>query len=349
LIYGSSPEELQVFEGYAYFIGDDSFRVVDLSVPTNPVEVANLLDSHARDMIVTEDRAYLLNGGALRIIDVSDPTLPFVLSDTSVPAYGWAFAAGGTQVYVAENFEGNTFLYRIDLTDPESPLFEETMLYEDEATALRVVDDRLYISGLRGVTVLDPLTLRQVEFFGEQRFAYDVFTVADSGRLYGLQGGDAFHVLDTKPLGYVMNGHTPNRYTYGIAEVGGAVYVTDREGLHVFDLPCTPTSVDDIDVTRPGFRGLHALPNPTSSGTEFVWTRPEPDTIGFGGSSREAARIRLFDTTERMIRSATLAEGSERFYWDGRDESGNLIPSGVIWAQIQWRGRVSVETVRIIR
>ena len=52
-------------------------------------------------------------------------------------------------------------------------------------------------------------------------------------------------------------------------------------------------------------------------------------------SGAEAAGIRLYDVTGRLVRTVRLAHGGHgTAQWNGRDESGRLVPAGLYFARL---------------
>lgn len=85
-----------------------------------------------------------------------------------------------------------------------------------------------------------------------------------------------------------------------------------------------PARVDDTAT-------LTARPNPARAGVElrFALTRPA------------ASRLEIFDSTGRRLRGLGEAQavgGVQSARWDGRDESGIAMPSGVYFARLTWPG-----------
>ncbi len=107
--------------------------------------------------------------------------------------------------------------------------------------------------------------------------------------------------------------------------------------------------VDDVEILligvtdapeetgRPAIFGLQQnRPNPfTADGT----------TIGFSLGSPGAVRLAVFDVQGRMVRrllNAVLPAGSQSVLWDGRDDRGNHLPSGIYLCRLEAQGRAEV-------
>jgi len=95
--------------------------------------------------------------------------------------------------------------------------------------------------------------------------------------------------------------------------------------------PGTPTAVDEPEpaVTLvPGFFLNPNRPNPFGTETEIAFSLPR------GGP----ATVSVFDVTGRLVKTLAggdLAAGTHRVVWDGTDETGRSVASGVYWSVLR--------------
>jgi hypothetical protein len=98
----------------------------------------------------------------------------------------------------------------------------------------------------------------------------------------------------------------------------------------------TPDPVEDI---RSGL-ALRVVPNPVGpTGTRLSFRLPAP----------ERAQLWVVDVQGRVVRRFTQTAaraGDGEFWWDGRDESGRALPSGVYLARL--RANTSTASTRLI-
>lgn len=99
-------------------------------------------------------------------------------------------------------------------------------------------------------------------------------------------------------------------------------------------------------VTNPGevptFQLLGSAPNPFRTGTAFRFTMPATGTVG----------IRVFDASGRLVRrlDQPVSAGLHEVRWDGRDERGHAVPSGMLFYEVTAGGiRRSGRMVRLDR
>jgi flagellar basal-body rod modification protein FlgD len=93
-------------------------------------------------------------------------------------------------------------------------------------------------------------------------------------------------------------------------------------------------------VSPPAPYALHADPNPFSGRT----------TIRFSEAAAGAPpAVQIYDAAGRLVRSLRPEDsggGGDRIDWDGRDEAGDRLPSGVYFARLS--GRTQAPACKII-
>ena len=94
----------------------------------------------------------------------------------------------------------------------------------------------------------------------------------------------------------------------------------------------------------PGARvDLQVVPNPFNPATTFRFRLPAAATVS----------LFLHDTTGRRVRTvlegATFAAGDARVNWDGRDDAGRPVPSGVYLARLETPGQVTTARAVLVK
>ena len=101
-------------------------------------------------------------------------------------------------------------------------------------------------------------------------------------------------------------------------------------------------AVDDFDVLATGFLGADAPDTATPARFALGQNRPNPfnptTTVRFSLAVGAATRLTIFDVSGRAVRSlvnGVLPAGEHAILWDGRDDVGRSVPSGIYLYKIQ--------------
>jgi len=130
-----------------------------------------------------------------------------------------------------------------------------------------------------------------------------------------------------------MNGGLPDLKTYSLAldATRSILFVGTRlRGVFAYAFPVADVANPDLETAREEAFS-RVCPNPCSSATE----------IRFHLSTGGSARVQVFDaqgSLVRTLRNQRFSRGEHRIAWDGRDDAGQLVPSGVYWAQLRGEG-----------
>lgn len=232
-----------------------------------------------------------------------------------------------TLAYVASSFDG---VHIVDVSDPESLEYVSVFSY-NMATDVHVSAHYLYVAaGYAGVSVVDvsdpkhPVEVAySLDGYGEQLHIVEPY-------LYLAWNYSGLRILD---IGVPDSIHEVGYYTgistAGIYSDGDYIYVgTSLDGFFIFEF--TPTGIkdrDDFTGNLPKGFALHQnYPNPFNPSTtityEVPWTR----------AGQSHVTLTVYDVRGRRVKTlidSGLGPGSHTVIWDGRNERGQSIPSGI--------------------
>jgi hypothetical protein len=86
-------------------------------------------------------------------------------------------------------------------------------------------------------------------------------------------------------------------------------------------------------------------PNPFSPRTDIAYTIP-------GGAATSGVTVNVYDVTGRLVRRLVEADrspGTHSVTWDGRDEDGGDVASGVYFCRITWNGESEARRMVLLR
>lgn len=227
---------------------------------------------------------------------------------------------------------------------PLQPDFERPWIYTAGDPNQGLNGDLIVTVGASNVSP-EPFVL-QLDIFqpdtGNLQSALTQFFPSSNG---GYEALAAFPVgtIDAAPLGVNLfvigegtgrSGAGPGSGNRESATGPGAGFALDFITLDF--LTADVTAVDE----GPGFQRVQAYPNPFRGDT----------TIRFRLARSEQVSVRLFDVRGRLIRrlqDGPMTEGSQSVRWDGLDDAGRAVSSGVYFYQVI--GESFRHTQRVIR
>lgn len=369
---GTNPQDIEIVapdKAYISLYERDFILIVDpeTGAQTGSVSLASLADAdglpEAADMALVGDRLFV----ALQRLDrpggfvAANPSWVAVIDCTTDQLVDVDPQAPGTQAIV---LTGRNPISDLDL-DPV-----RQKLYVAEAGNFGPLDG--------GVEFIDPVALAAEGFFvTEATLGGDLNGVRlwtdCSG--YAIVNDTSFR---TKLVRFDWCNGTASAPCWQSAGfdlcdveidwVRGHVLVSDRDlltpGVRVFaagscapvtagpvDLglpPCdiaviaNPPTVDALPVAQPGLRLVPNWPDPFNPSTTLRIETP-PGVV---------ARVDIFDVAGRSVRSlwsGVLTEGGRELTWDGRDDDGAPLPSGVYVARLSTDGALRTERLTLVR
>jgi hypothetical protein len=212
----------------------------------------------------------------------------------------------------------------LDTNDPDAPTVELPLQFRSGVTPVTVFD--LSAVQQRDAVLLSWRTSRESGVQG-----YRVFRSLDGGAFVGLapdvpldpQGRYSFRDVP----------QTPGTCAYRIGEVSASGEVT-LHGLVTLDVVALIPERAFLDPNAP---------NPFNPSTR----------LSFGVDRRGPVSLRIFDARGRLVRTlvqeALLDAGYHQRLWDGRDERGRRVASGVYHARLVVNGRALTQRLTLLK
>jgi len=250
--------KIAVDDDMAYIAsGYHGFFIVDISDPTNPVQVGQYATpGHAWGLTVSGNYVYVaaMDSG-LRVIDVSDPSAPFEVGycyTTLLPYQGPCDAAiYGRYAYVAVYDWG---LSVVDIMDPANP-HEVGACYTGYVVGVAALGNKACMANgsdqMKIVDATNPANPFVVGYLSTAGFIYDVAVSViyayTANEYYDLQVVDLSDVTNPRIVGMLS---VPSEAA-AVAVTGNCAFVAARfEGLRVIDVanPDAPVEVGYYDI-----------------------------------------------------------------------------------------------------
>lgn len=323
-VVGSFSSSHNIFiadNGFMYLEFPNGVRIYDLNPdPTNPELVWNG-GSEGHDATVIGDRLYDFHGNSgTNIYDVSVPASPVLLGSITDPAIvyhhsGWP-SEDGRYLFINDELAGHPTpdITAWDISDVDNPR-KVGQFADPTATVhnLYIIGQYAFVSYYRaGFRVLDISDPTQIKIAAE---------FATSPGLPREGFGGAFGVYPFSP--------------------SGSIYVSDeQEGLFIFSFSDFPTDVEsEPEMSPKTYALLQNHPNPFNPTTSISYTIPNSIEV----------KLVVFNALGQAVR--TLVDevqpaGNHRTVWNGRDDNGRIVPSGLYFYQI--RAGEFVESKRML-
>ena len=321
----------------------DAMHVVDISDPYHPSILGSLgLEDIPRGLAVSEtaQQAYVsMNWGGVKIVDISNPAAPVQLFETWDMWMPDQIVADYPLIYVCDGDHGFQVL---DVSDTYNPERLGTVEAYGPGLAVDFAAQLAYVAGegLMVVDISDPLNLDVVTEVMVP--GYNIMDISlDGDMAYVASGAAGLHALDISdrraPV-LVGSGLTTDE-GIGVAVGAGRVYLAANFGqLEIHKPHCSGASDVAQGLPSPG-EDLRAFPNPFNPRTTVSFHLPRAGRVNLAVCDLRGRRVRTLVT-------GLLPAGPRTAIWDGRDEEGQAVSSGIYLATLTLDG-VTVHATKL--
>ncbi len=323
---------VEIAGNYAYLSNDaHGLRILDISDPLSPGLVGAIdLNLDADGLAIAGDYAYISWYWQIFVVDISNPAAPVEVADFWPGARSRGFSAHDGRLYIAGD-ESGVLVW--DVADPLHPVSAESFDTGEEALGVDSDGERIYaVDSKAGLWILgSPLTPVLLTTFDTAAWPGEVratWMLAAESEVLGFRlirehdsEGQAevawqedapgrFQAIDRSPS--LLRGGAFRYSLYG--KIAGEGWELLRSEL---------VAVPPVDESRL----LAPHPNPFNPTTELAFVLAESAPV----------HLSIFDLAGRRVTSllegVPHAAGRHAVRWDGRDGSGQRLPSGVYFAR----------------
>jgi hypothetical protein len=324
--------------GNLLVVAMDSLWSYDMSTPSQPTRLGEMiLPGSTIDGLKLADlgRGLFIQDYKVYLLDLSDPSQPRILSNWG--DWSWLPADAAIQTkYLLIADRWNACIHMGNITNPSTPyIFGEYCSLP--VGPLRVVPDGAYVyvaDGTGGLVVLQNVfvpTATEVAAFEARPGAGEVelvWTLRDEASARAIRvfrdGAEGLRCLTAEPLSPSARSYTDRsvrpgrRYRYWI-EVSDASGIVARSTEVTVEIPAARAAL------------LQNRPNPFNPSTAIPFVLPEAGRV----------RLRVFDLEGRLVRTlvdGVRPAGRQEVRWDGRDDRGRPVSSGVYLVRLEAAG-----------
>ncbi|MCK4226134.1 T9SS type A sorting domain-containing protein [candidate division WOR-3 bacterium] len=330
----------------------DIFEIIDVSDPSNPFHAGGcMLPSIAMGVYVVGNYAYLAGWEhGLQIIDIKDPRNPFVAGSCNQTAdYLYGVKVLGNYAYAADaGGYGYGCLRVYDVSDPTMPF--EVGLSGDMLCgyAVHVVD-------------YEPPQVSVISPNGGETFVIsdtcDIFWLAEDNVgaesisiLYSIDAGINWDTIATgEPNDSTYEWIIPNTLSDSclvkILAYDISLNIGEDQSDSFFSISSGVGIEKDISFSDP-FILFQVSPNPFSKTTVISFQCPVI-------SEKEKITLSIYDSSGRLVKSFSLTADhsalSTAVSWDGKDDSGKEVRSGVYFCRFVAGDYQSTQKLLLLR
>jgi hypothetical protein len=136
-----------------------------------------------------------------------------------------------------------------------------------------------------------------------------------------------------QPLNRPINIPTPNDFYWVQIRTNEE---TNNAVLSSQEIDYNPHSmIADKTNRKISFKSLQCFPNPFTKKTVISWV---PEAHRGSASSTQAVEIHIYNSMGRLVTSHKPPVTSNYFVWDGKDNQGRLLGSGIYFCRLQANG-----------
>jgi M6 family metalloprotease-like protein len=321
------------------------FSVIDISNPANLSLAKNVdrEDDQAYAVAISGNYAYLADGNlGLSVFDITVPTNPIFLTSCHTGRSARGVAISASYAFVADTDSG---LVVINISDPSHPSKVRACNTPGSAEWVALYGGYAYVADYdHGMAVIDisnptdPWIVTSVETSG---LAFGLYLTR--GHAFVADHSSGLHVFDVSDPSQPVEVDSCDTPGLGIGVVVSEdyAYVADeRQGLYIIPIQDMPIAVEAV-VGPPDLSVLgQNVPNPFNPLTRIKFSVANPGRV----------ELRVYDIAGRLMRTLvdrTLEARAYEMLWDGRDDLGSVLTSGVYFYRLEIVGGYS-ETKKMV-
>ncbi len=348
--------DVAVRDDYAY-ITSSSFVfgfglviVFDISDPASPTPVGDVgILGFLEQITLGLNHAYVSSFNRLISIDISDPTAPVVAGEITINPVFYDFAVAEPYLYVATYNDG---LKIFDVSNPAAPTPVGAgipeVAFSGEPIRIAVSGGHAFVVvtgpnvGVRVVDVTNPLLPAIVGnfAFAPSTTGYSEVTARDSFFYFSANG--ILRAIDASdPTNPIEGGNILLGDVSGINVDPPFIYLLGLGG-HILTLETDFVATDVGAGARSPFVLGQNHPNPFNPSTSISFQLPSPSR----------ALLEIFDVRGSLVRTLadeTMSAGPHQVEWNGRDDGGGIVGSGVYFYRLTAGGHSQAKKMVILK
>jgi hypothetical protein len=294
---------------------------------------------------ISKDRAMICIAADERgvlLADVSDPRRP-------VHAGGWITLGNAIDAVLKDNIVyvavQPSCLQIVDVSDPRHPEVQAMLNVSGEVSRIAVKNRVVYLAagdaGLHVIDASDPTEPQLVSTFRPHADSHVTYCYRNGDRLYSFDTAwneiDMFDIADADEP-EMIDFYNGSGALNGMCEQGAFLYVVDDAwGMQILAIG-NVRSRADVEY----YSAIKAFPNPFNPETTISYSINEPGEFTVSIYDLRGRRVRLLE--HGMVNT-----GEHLVTWDGTDEHGQAVGSGVYLCRVATMGNSAVQRLVLVK
>ena len=317
----------------AYTFTLNGFNIFDITNPNNPDLLSTIGGCGNNDLAIGEDIAFTINNMTIFVLDISDPQNPTIESTYEL---GWAHQERiyfhNDYLYVLDPLQGIA-IYSVQ---PDLSLQYISYIFQTQVKTIHFRGSFLLASTENSLYIIDtsdistPTLINTIPISDYQTYILNNNLYVFDDNWNQIHVYDITDTINPQWLGYL-------NFNYQISDLlqyqDYIIIVTKHQGIFVYE-----------DLWNLVQEKTHEIQ--INSNNYFISNHPNPfnpsTTIEFVLKNDSQVEISIYNIKGQKIKTLSnneFTEGDYSIIWDGDDESGNSISSGIYFYKLNVNGK----------
>ena len=334
----NEAKSMKIDNDFAYIAcWDNGFRIVDISDPTNIVEISNCPILNATGVEISGALAFVpkYDDDCIKVIDISDPSSPEIISSIPTLSLSQDIFIQGNFLYVAVGWDG---LQVFDISDIQSP---QEVAYFSSGNLIKgvfVIEDIIFLTSSHNYQP-NLLILRHTDELVADFTATPIngsiplevnFTDQSNGDVISWEWD-------------FENDGTVDSYDQN------PTHIYDETGIYTVSLTVSDGTDTDIEIKNDYINVINVDSDDETISFEAtnLFNYPNPfnpsTTIEFSIQTDSKVDLTIYNIKGQKIRTLTsneFTQGSHSIIWNGKDEVGKSMSSGIYYYELNVNGEI---------
>ena len=335
---------------------DSGMQIIDVSNPQNPL-LMGTYQCYARSVVVVDSLAYVAENMGLQIINIANPQNPVMLGYwTPFEAMGVGVSVdvvGDTAYLIFSGFALVYFYSDLVVIDVSNPLDPHQLggcncTLTVGVRSVEVIDDYAYVAGLgSGLQIIDvsnPASPSIINSILPHPTSSIYCCTANSDYLFISDSNwneISIYDISTPQTPFLIDRYAWNLPSTDMFADGSVLYTANGlSGLYIHHL--SAVDVDDAIHIPPTSLQISNYPNPFNPETTISYTLPSSGMVS----------LEIYNSRGQLVRSLLSEEqtaGEHSLIWNGRDDSGHSVASGLYLCRIACNGKQETRKMLLLK